>query len=104
MGTCVYVLSQTHQTRPGLQQFTVLQENVAWGNGRVSVTRVITVQVANFTLRLEQNQWKVTVRAAAEHAGERAWDRGCSVGGTRAALSPGAGALSAKWMWEARDH
>lgn len=103
MGTCVYVLSQTHQTRPGLQQFTVLQENVAWGNGRVSVTRVITVQVANFTLRLEQNQWKVTVRAAAEHAGERAWDRGCSVGGTHAALSPGAGALSAKWMWEARD-
>lgn len=31
----------------------------------VSVTRVITVQVANYTLRLEQNQKKVTVRAGA---------------------------------------
>ncbi|XP_027475704.2 IgGFc-binding protein isoform X2 [Zalophus californianus] len=58
MGTCVYVLSRTYKTRPGLQQFSVLQENVAWGNGKVSV---ITVQVANFTLRLEQKQWKVTV-------------------------------------------
>uniref|UniRef100_H2QGB7 Fc gamma binding protein n=1 Tax=Pan troglodytes TaxID=9598 RepID=H2QGB7_PANTR len=61
MGTCVYVLAQTCGTRPGLHRFAVLQENVAWGNGRVSVTRVITVQVANFTLRLEQRQWKVTV-------------------------------------------
>ncbi|XP_045237182.2 IgGFc-binding protein [Macaca fascicularis] len=61
MGTCVYVLAQTCGTRPGLHQFAVLQENVAWGNGRVSVTRVITVQVGNFTLRLEQRQWKVTV-------------------------------------------
>ncbi|XP_042775356.1 IgGFc-binding protein [Panthera leo] len=61
MGTCVYVLARTCGTRPGLESFAVLQENVAWGNGRVSVTRVITVQVANFTLRLEQNQWKVTV-------------------------------------------
>uniref|UniRef100_A0A2K6S2L0 VWFD domain-containing protein n=1 Tax=Saimiri boliviensis boliviensis TaxID=39432 RepID=A0A2K6S2L0_SAIBB len=62
MGTCVYVLAQTcGTTRPGLPSFAVLQENVAWGNGQVSVTRVITVQVANFTLRLEQRQWKVTV-------------------------------------------
>uniref|UniRef100_A0A8I4A110 VWFD domain-containing protein n=1 Tax=Callithrix jacchus TaxID=9483 RepID=A0A8I4A110_CALJA len=62
MGTCVYVLAQTcNTTRPGLHSFAVLQENVAWGNGQVSVTRVITVQVANFTLRLEQRQWKVTV-------------------------------------------
>ncbi|XP_023101598.2 IgGFc-binding protein [Felis catus] len=61
MGTCVYALARTCGTRPGLESFAVLQENVAWGNGRVSVTRVITVQVANFTLRLEQNQWKVTV-------------------------------------------
>ncbi|XP_011835543.1 PREDICTED: IgGFc-binding protein-like [Mandrillus leucophaeus] len=61
MGTCVYVLAQTCGTRPGLHRFAVLQENVAWGNGRVSVTRVITVQVGNFTLRLEQRQRKVTV-------------------------------------------
>ncbi|KAK2088433.1 hypothetical protein P7K49_034340 [Saguinus oedipus] len=62
MGTCVYVLAQTcGTTRPGLHSFAVLQENVAWGNGQVSVTRVITVQVANFTLRLQQRQWKVTV-------------------------------------------
>lgn len=82
MGTCVYVLSRTNVTRPGLQQFAVLQENAAWGNGRVSVTRVITVQVANFTLVLKQNHWKVTVRAVAEHEGEGAWDRACCVGGT----------------------
>uniref|UniRef100_A0A673V2Y0 VWFD domain-containing protein n=1 Tax=Suricata suricatta TaxID=37032 RepID=A0A673V2Y0_SURSU len=61
MGTCVYALARTCGTRPGLASFAVLQENVAWGNGRVSVTKVITVQVANFTLRLEQNKWKVTV-------------------------------------------
>ena len=28
------------------------------------MTKAITVQVANFTLRLEQSQWKVTVRTA----------------------------------------
>ncbi|XP_033701123.1 IgGFc-binding protein [Tursiops truncatus] len=61
MGTCVYSLARTCGTQPGLAQFAVLQENVAWGNGKVSVTRVVTVQVANFTLRLEQKQWKVTV-------------------------------------------
>ncbi|XP_016064626.1 PREDICTED: IgGFc-binding protein [Miniopterus natalensis] len=61
MGTCVYVLAQTCGTRPGLHQFTVLQENVVWNKKKVSVTRVVTVQVANFTLRLEQNQWKVKV-------------------------------------------
>ncbi|XP_007941342.1 IgGFc-binding protein [Orycteropus afer afer] len=61
MGTCVYVLARTCGAQPGLDQFAVLQENVAWGNGKVSVTKVITVQVANFTLRLEQHQWKVTV-------------------------------------------
>ena len=66
MGTCVYVLARTCGTRPGLEQFTVLQENVEWNNKKVSVTRVITVQVANFTLRLEQNKWKVTVRAGAD--------------------------------------
>lgn len=65
MGTCVYVLAQTCGNRPGLHQFTVLQENEAWGNGKVSVTKVITVLVANYTLRLEQSQWKVKVRAEA---------------------------------------
>lgn len=65
MGTCVYVLAQTCGTRPGLHQFTVLQENEAWGNGHVSVTKVITVLVANYTLRLEQNKWMVKVRAEA---------------------------------------
>lgn len=70
MGTCVYSLARTCGTQPGLAQFAVLQENVAWGNGKVSVTRVVTVQVANFTLRLEQKQWKVTVRAGLEHEGK----------------------------------
>ena len=70
MGTCVYTLAQTCGTRPGLAQFAVLQENVAWGNGKVSVTRAITVQVANFTLRLEQRQRKVTVRAGVGREGK----------------------------------
>ncbi|XP_038196898.1 IgGFc-binding protein-like [Arvicola amphibius] len=61
MGTSVYVLAQTCWTRPGLQPFTVLQENVVWGNEQVAVTKMITVQVANYTLQLEQNQWKVKV-------------------------------------------
>uniref|UniRef100_A0A8C9NX71 VWFD domain-containing protein n=1 Tax=Spermophilus dauricus TaxID=99837 RepID=A0A8C9NX71_SPEDA len=62
MGTCVYVLAQTCKTRPGLPQFTVLQENAPWGNGKVSATKVITVLVANHTLRLEQMRWTVKVR------------------------------------------
>uniref|UniRef100_H0XHR7 Fc fragment of IgG binding protein n=1 Tax=Otolemur garnettii TaxID=30611 RepID=H0XHR7_OTOGA len=60
MGTCVYTLAQTCGARPGLHQFAVLQENVAWGNGKVSVTKAITVQVSDFVLRLEQKQKKVT--------------------------------------------
>ncbi|XP_006901006.1 PREDICTED: IgGFc-binding protein [Elephantulus edwardii] len=61
MGTCVYILAQTCGARPGLHQFAVLQENEPWGNGKVSVTKAITVQVANYTIRLQQKQWKVTV-------------------------------------------
>ncbi|KAM5236357.1 IgGFc-binding protein [Ctenodactylus gundi] len=61
MGTCVYVLAQTCGTRPGLPEFTVLQENAPWGNGKVSVTKAITVLVGNHTLRLQQNQRTVTV-------------------------------------------
>ncbi|KAM6223680.1 IgGFc-binding protein [Rhynchocyon petersi] len=61
MGTCVYMLAQTCGSRPGLEQFAVLQENEPWGNGKVSVTKAITVHVANYTLRLQQHQWRVTV-------------------------------------------
>lgn len=93
MGTCVYVLAQTCGIQPGLDQFTVLQENVQWNNRKVSVTKVITVKVANSTLRLEQNKWKVTVRAGAEPEGKGAWGKGRSVGGIQAALSPGAGGI-----------
>ncbi|XP_055450659.1 IgGFc-binding protein-like [Psammomys obesus] len=62
-GTCVYVLAQTCWSRPGLQPFTILQENVVWGNKQGSVTKMITIQVANYTLQLEQSQWRVKVRA-----------------------------------------
>ncbi|XP_062031948.1 LOW QUALITY PROTEIN: IgGFc-binding protein [Lepus europaeus] len=61
MGTCVYVLAQTCGTPPGRPQFTVLQENEAWGNGQVSVTKAITVLVGNHTIHLEQSQQKVAV-------------------------------------------
>jgi hypothetical protein len=63
MGTCVHVLAQTCWTRPGLKPFTILQENAVQGNKQVSVTKKITIEVANYTLQLEQNQWKVKVRA-----------------------------------------
>lgn len=65
MGTCVYVLTQTCGNLTGLQEFTVLQENEPWGNGYASATKAIMVLVANHTLRLEQSQWKVQVRAGA---------------------------------------
>ena len=96
MGTCVYALARTCGTRPGLAQFAVLQENVAWGNGKVSVTKAITVQVANFTLRLEQNQREVTVRAGAVGEGVG------SAGGACAALSPRVGGAELRLEWGAR--
>ncbi|XP_051017994.1 IgGFc-binding protein-like [Acomys russatus] len=61
MGNCVYVLAQTCWTRPGLQQFTVLQETMVWDNKQASVTKAVTIQVANYTLQLEQKQWKIKV-------------------------------------------
>ncbi|KAL1769195.1 c-binding protein-like isoform X1 [Sigmodon hispidus] len=61
MGTCVYVLAQTCWTRPGLQQFTILQENDVQSNKQIDVTKMITIHVANYTLQLEQNQWRVKV-------------------------------------------
>ncbi|KAG8511353.1 IgGFc-binding protein, partial [Galemys pyrenaicus] len=60
MGTCVYVLAQTCGNRTGLHQFAVLQENAPYGS-RASVTKAITVLVDNYSLRLEQGKWKVTV-------------------------------------------
>lgn len=62
MGTCVYTLVRTCGSQTDLEDFEVLVENVAWGNGAVSVTRAVTVIVAGVTLMLEQNQWKVKVR------------------------------------------
>ncbi|XP_051063597.1 IgGFc-binding protein [Phodopus roborovskii] len=61
MSTCVFVLAQTCWTRPGLKQFTILQENAPWDNQQVSAIKMITIQVDNYTLQLEQNQWKVKV-------------------------------------------
>ncbi|XP_074075051.1 IgGFc-binding protein [Macrotis lagotis] len=61
MGTCVYTLVRTCSSQPGLEDFEVLVENVAWGNGAVSVTKVVTVHVFGITLVLEQRLWKVKV-------------------------------------------
>lgn len=101
MGTCVYALARTCGTRPGLHQFAVLQENVAWGNGKVSVTKAITVQVANFTLRLEQNQWKVKVSTGAEQEGEGPGTDGDLWVGHGQHSAQGQGAWSSARMWEA---
>ncbi|KAM4825775.1 IgGFc-binding protein [Thomomys bottae] len=61
MGTCVYVLAQTCGNQSDLPQFTVLQENKAWGSDTLSVTKAITVILGNYTLKLEQRKRKVKV-------------------------------------------
>uniref|UniRef100_A0A6I8NET5 VWFD domain-containing protein n=1 Tax=Ornithorhynchus anatinus TaxID=9258 RepID=A0A6I8NET5_ORNAN len=56
MGDCTYVLARSCGERPGLQAFAVFVQNVKWGNGRVSVTRLVALQTAGVKLVLEQNQ------------------------------------------------
>uniref|UniRef100_H2RJX0 Fc gamma binding protein n=1 Tax=Takifugu rubripes TaxID=31033 RepID=H2RJX0_TAKRU len=62
-GTCEYVLAKTCDIDPNsLTAFTVTQRNQRFGNGRVAVTKTITVQVFGYEITIKQGvPWKVNV-------------------------------------------
>lgn len=55
-GTCTYILATAITEGKDLTAFTVYVENEAWGNGKVSVTKMVSVEVYGITLTLLQNQ------------------------------------------------
>lgn len=55
-GTCTYILAKTSlANKEHLVPFTVTEENEAWGNGKVSVVKMVSVEVYNTKLTLVQN-------------------------------------------------
>ncbi|KAH0631330.1 hypothetical protein JD844_005618, partial [Phrynosoma platyrhinos] len=54
-GTCTYTLAKTNPGSRTLIPFTVNVENEPWGNGKVSVTKMVSVTVYGITLKLLQN-------------------------------------------------
>ncbi|KAM9114696.1 IgGFc-binding protein [Pangshura tecta] len=55
-GTCTYILAKTCADAGNLTSFSVKVENVPWGNGKVSVTKLVSVEVYGLTLTLLQNR------------------------------------------------
>ncbi|XP_053867153.1 IgGFc-binding protein-like [Malaclemys terrapin pileata] len=55
-GTCTYILAKTCTNTGNLTFFAVKVENVPWGNGKVSVTKLLSVEVYGLTLTLLQNR------------------------------------------------
>uniref|UniRef100_A0A8C4YFY3 VWFD domain-containing protein n=1 Tax=Gopherus evgoodei TaxID=1825980 RepID=A0A8C4YFY3_9SAUR len=55
-GTCTYILAKTCTNTGNLTSFAVKVENVPWGNGKVSVTKLVSVEVYGLTLTLLQNK------------------------------------------------
>ncbi|XP_072317584.1 IgGFc-binding protein-like [Eucyclogobius newberryi] len=62
-GTCVYVLAKVCDDDKGqLTPFTVTQGNEKYGNGKVAVTKSVTVAVYGFVIYIQQRiSWKVIV-------------------------------------------
>lgn len=61
-GTCVYILAEVCDDKGQLTAFTVTQGNEKYGNGRVSVTKSVTVSVYGYVVYLKQGiAWRVTV-------------------------------------------
>ncbi|XP_056237739.1 IgGFc-binding protein [Seriola aureovittata] len=62
-GTCVYVLAKVCNDDNGqLTPFTVTQGNEKYGNGKVAVTKSVTVAVYGFVIYIQQGMpWKVIV-------------------------------------------
>ncbi|KAJ6663498.1 hypothetical protein lerEdw1_009577 [Lerista edwardsae] len=56
-GTCTYILAKTSiADKEHLVPFTVTEENEAWGNGKVSVVKMVSVEVYGTKLTLVQNK------------------------------------------------
>uniref|UniRef100_A0A8C5F079 VWFD domain-containing protein n=1 Tax=Gopherus evgoodei TaxID=1825980 RepID=A0A8C5F079_9SAUR len=55
-GTCTYILAKTCADAGNLTSFSVKVENKPWGNGKVSVTKLVSVEVYGLTLTLQQNR------------------------------------------------
>ncbi|XP_067399057.1 IgGFc-binding protein-like [Emydura macquarii macquarii] len=55
-GTCTYILTKTCTDTGNLTSFSVKVENVPWGNRKVSVTKMVSVEVYGLTLTLLQNK------------------------------------------------
>lgn len=51
-GACTYTLAKSEELIP----FTVNVENEAWGNGKVSVTKMVSINVYGLQLTLLQNK------------------------------------------------
>lgn len=62
-GTCVYVLAKVSDDDKGqLRSFAVTQGNEKYGNGKVAVTKSITVTVYGYVINIQQRvPWKVLV-------------------------------------------
>uniref|UniRef100_A0A665VU45 Fc fragment of IgG binding protein n=1 Tax=Echeneis naucrates TaxID=173247 RepID=A0A665VU45_ECHNA len=66
-GTCVYVLAKVCSDDNGqLTPFTITQGNEKYGNGKVAVTKSVTVTVYGFVIYIQQGQpWEVIVSSEA---------------------------------------
>lgn len=63
-GTCTYILSQSCGLKgTNLEKFTVNVENVQWSrNRRVSVTKLVSVEVYDYTLVMKHKMEGILVR------------------------------------------
>uniref|UniRef100_K7FKH3 Fc fragment of IgG binding protein n=1 Tax=Pelodiscus sinensis TaxID=13735 RepID=K7FKH3_PELSI len=69
-GTCTYILAKTCADTGNLTSFAVKVENVPWGNGRVSVTKLVSVEVYGLTLTLLQNRKGLVMVSSANDGAE----------------------------------
>ncbi|XP_041091132.1 IgGFc-binding protein-like [Polyodon spathula] len=62
MGTCTYTLAKLCDQEGKLRPFSVDVENVAFGNGKVAVTKMVKVVVYDYVITINQGmRWKVIV-------------------------------------------
>lgn len=62
MGTCTYTLAKLCDQEGRLRPFSVDVENVPYGNGKVSVTKMVKVVVYDYVITINQGmRWKVIV-------------------------------------------
>ncbi|XP_041082394.1 IgGFc-binding protein [Polyodon spathula] len=62
MGTCTYTLAKLCDQEDKLRPFSVDVENVAFGNGKVAVTKMVKVVVYGYVITINQGmRWKVIV-------------------------------------------